>query len=333
MGFRIVESIKSSLQLLIGARKRTSRPKIDRRRIHLEQLETRNLMAVVWANMGSSTNDSDLFNAYFGANAPLARSIVREAISDWNRIVIGSPNNLSVRFSAAALSGTTLGDTVITSISAQGIPLAANIRLDNNAAGGTWFFDPTPANDSEFSSLQTPFAGSNGSSSVDLYTTVAHEIGHALGFAVGAPGLRINTFLSTPVNGRVNFYNGAGAYKIQATLDTTGHSLDANDLMAASQSLGKRQLISNQAAQILADAYGYTISLPSNTDTLHVNFDGNLLTTVVGAAGNYADTVVVDKISSPWPPQIRIQVNGTSELAPGEYGTSFMLSTGDGTTR
>ena len=49
--------------------------------------------------------------------------------------------------------------------------------LDDNAAGWGWFVDPTPWNDSEFT---TP--GNQGEQNrMDLLTVLMHEMGHLLG--------------------------------------------------------------------------------------------------------------------------------------------------------
>src|SRR5207249_11256851 len=51
------------------------------------------------------------------------------------------------------------------------------IWIDSNAAGCGWFVDPTPHNDSEFT---TP--GNQGEQGhMDLLSVIAHEMGHVLG--------------------------------------------------------------------------------------------------------------------------------------------------------
>jgi len=63
------------------------------------------------------------------------------------------------------------------------------IYLDSNAAGWGWFIDPTPHNNSEFT---TP--GNQGEQHrMDLLTVVMHELGHVLGYEHEATGVMQDT--------------------------------------------------------------------------------------------------------------------------------------------
>src|SRR3954464_15425922 len=55
-----------------------------------ERLEERALMStIVWDNSGGpGQSDRDGFTAAFGPNAPLARAIVRQAIHDWEQVIV-----------------------------------------------------------------------------------------------------------------------------------------------------------------------------------------------------------------------------------------------------
>ena len=101
--------------------------------------------------------------------------IVNEAI---RRLagVTGSAALAHVSVEIADLPGTLLGETI-----------GNTIIIDRNAAGYGWFVDPTPADDSEFADVLSPYdlAAAGGSSAVgraDLLTTVMHELGHVLGY-------------------------------------------------------------------------------------------------------------------------------------------------------
>src|SRR5207245_9031697 len=76
------------------------------------------------------------------------------------------------------LGGTTLG-----------LASGNTIWLDDNAAGWGWFVDPTPGEDSEFT---TP--GNQGEQHrMDLLTVVMHEMGHVLGYEHEATGVMQDT--------------------------------------------------------------------------------------------------------------------------------------------
>jgi hypothetical protein len=66
--------------------------------------------------------------------------------------------------------------------------------LDANAADWVWFVDPSPGDDSEFTT-----SGDQGEQHrVDLLTVPAHEVGHLLGRDPGADGLLAQTLTARP---------------------------------------------------------------------------------------------------------------------------------------
>lgn len=74
-----------------------------------------------------------------------------------------------------------------------------------------------------------------------------------------------------------------------------------------------RQWISDVDAQIVADAYGYSVVLPSTIDTAHATFDSQTGTLLVqGRAWAQTDTITIDTQGT----NIRIRVNSTTELFP-----------------
>ncbi len=71
----------------------------------------------------------------------------------------------------------------------MGLADGHTLWLDDNAAGWGWFIDPTPGDDSEFT---TP--GNQGEQDrMDLLSVLRHEMGHVLGRDHEASGLMADT--------------------------------------------------------------------------------------------------------------------------------------------
>jgi hypothetical protein len=102
------------------------------------------------------------------------QQLLAEALARWQAagVITTALQGINVRI--ADLGGLTLGKA------AGGV-----IWLDDNAAGWGWFVDPTPRNDSEFT---TP--GNQGEQGrMDLLTVLEHEVGHLLGRGHEAEGV------------------------------------------------------------------------------------------------------------------------------------------------
>jgi uncharacterized delta-60 repeat protein len=141
------------------------------------------IVAAGESNSRNSTND-DFALARYQGDAPLlaaaapakvtstiltdsqVQPLLNEALARWQAagVDVSALKNLTIRI--MDLSGNYLG-------MADG----HTIYLDSNAAGWGWFVDPTPADDSEFT---TP--GNQGEQGhMDLLSVMAHEMGHVLG--------------------------------------------------------------------------------------------------------------------------------------------------------
>jgi uncharacterized delta-60 repeat protein len=93
--------------------------------------------------------------------------LVDEALSRWRGTGADTSSLHGIDIRITDLGGTTLG-----------LVSGKTIWLDDNAAGWGWFVDPTPWDDSEYTTL-----GNQGEQRrMDLLTVLAHEIGHLLGY-------------------------------------------------------------------------------------------------------------------------------------------------------
>ena len=326
-----------------------------------EQLETRRLLATIgWSNRGNSSNDSDGFNALFGSGANAARFVCDRAIADWEDVIVnfnynggGNAFNLTIR----ATDIPDIADTEVTSQN-NGKPTAATIRIDS--VGTTHWVDPSPGDDAEFddniTNAFTGYAQTPGITGVDLYETVAHELGHALGVN-DTPGLTILNFLtdtgiddprdSTPgnlvafnVNGgpvEATFTNADPAHLWAGPGNTTtnnaGLPWHSDALMNSGRVIlpNERNLISDTEALILRDAYGYTIALPSTINNMLVNpnFTSDVLN-VVGQPGTARDLITVQNSSVPGALQVKVETVGGgpsySEIVPLSQTNTIVVS-------
>jgi len=112
--------------------------------------------------------------AVFDASVtPAQRVVIQHAVNEWDAILQSrgvNPASYTVSFSYGTLGGR-IGSTGV-SIALTGELISANTAFELNV---DWFVDPTPADDSEFSSATPP-------TGVDLLTVARHELGHALGW-------------------------------------------------------------------------------------------------------------------------------------------------------
>ena len=325
-----------------------------------EPLERRVLLSTfIWTNR-ATTNFATVYGA---ANAALATAIVDRALADWGRILVNfnrasGNNEFRVSFNASNLGGVTRGSTGSILTDTNRIPTQASVTMDNDGGGAGWYFDPTPGtaalpDDGEFHDHVNPFMSRRPGGS-DFYRTVAHEICHAVGILLttGTTGPRIGMFLTNTqlpdpldASARLWAFNvGGGA--VEATLSSIGggHLYEGppvpthpelpqhpGDLINSGRSITPppttRQLISDTDRMVLVAAYGYTMLTPSQVNSFHANLDTttNVLT-VQGGPGDSADTITLDTVGG----DVRVRVNGTSELFPAVEVDAINVSAGGG---
>jgi hypothetical protein len=188
----------------------------------LEALEDRRLLSTIdWINYGTAGIPAD-FVRVFGHQAPLAVSIVKHAIADWERVIVNFnytnvgqsgyaqlPNTLQLDIGFDGLSpGMTssigLADSVVDreandalplgDSTTQGKPIFASINLDWNGGGPGWYLDPNLGVGTPFTQIHTPFtqvvtpflAHGDIGGREDFYTAVLRAIGLAAGLSVHA---------------------------------------------------------------------------------------------------------------------------------------------------
>src|SRR5262249_54230460 len=110
--------------------------------------------------------------------SPQVESLLPEAIHRWQAAGVDTSALAGLDIRIADLGGTTLG-----------IASGHTIWLDANAAGWGWFVDPTPTDDSEFTTLDNQ----GEQNRIDLLTVLEHELGHLLGQGHEADGLMAET--------------------------------------------------------------------------------------------------------------------------------------------
>ena len=317
-----------------------------------EQLEDRTLLAINWANQGSAGSDSDGFNALFGGNAPLARDIVNRAIFDWSRVILNfnysaGPNIYNLNFTTGSI--TTFASATVTG-QIGGKPTEATITLRNNAS--SFFLDPTPLDDAEFTTLTNPYSASaSGTTGRDLYSVMLHEIGHAMGIFTD-PNLLFNNFLTdTGIDDPISttagnlFALNIGGGPIEATItasdpshlwegpgttatNNAGLPTHPATLMNAGRARNnnERRLISDFEANLLVQIYGYTISPPSGHNNMMVNYSlSTSVLTVVPQPGNLSDNVIFNQ---PIPGWVGVTINGFSEMWAASAIASIVVNTG-----
>lgn len=190
------------------------------------------------------------------------QAIMDVAVSYWES-AYGDPFTLTVEYGWYPRTGGTTGTHRL--ISEGGTPhreTAAAIALDSD--GSTiWFNDPTPTDSSEFSTyteyqsnlgagtmnVGRVYTGATGSAvRHDLFTTVLHEVGHALGLSSAN-----NAFVAERGDNDIDVMAPLPYAGAQIPLNSGDAHLNmSNTLMRSSRPSGVRRLASE--ADILANA-------------------------------------------------------------------------------
>ncbi|MBA3480197.1 MAG: hypothetical protein H0T51_00145, partial [Pirellulales bacterium] len=316
------------------------------------------LSTINWTNQGSGPgNDTDSFDATFGVNAAQARLIVTRAISDWEEVILnfnhsGGGNVYSLTINTGMLTGARAQGQWST-IDADKVPTSGAITLDDDAGGAGWYFDSVIADDAEFDTTLGPFSAEGSITGNDLYRTIAHEIGHAIGVD-NDPALRLAQFLTNlnvddPVANDVSDPGGLWAFNVHGgpieatfTAADAGHLYEGpaianrsdipihpNELMNSGRGTANnnRKLITDLDASMLRDAYGYTVAMPSTLNNMYVNpsFTTDVLS-IEGSEGS--DSVVVQRTA--FPGALLVNVNGYSEVVPLSQVASIDIDTSFG---
>jgi len=334
-------------------------------RIGVEPLEARRLLSIVWDNRGID----DDFEDVYGDDEDIARAIVDRAFADWNRLIDlnwdddhdpdTSPQNgdLTIDVYAANLGGARgMTSNIEFDAPRDGRPSAADITLDDNGGGAGWHFGVD--DDYLFSTLATPFHGTipNSGDDNDFYRTTAHEIGHAAGLLTNVGEAAISDFLVLRGEDQVDgwsdlflFHNANGEFGIQATLTENGGGhfyegpadpeypndpIHPHELLNAGRTVSPppttRQLVSDLLVEVLADAYDYDVTLPSDVDTLYVARDAtdqqNRHLVVRGLEGSSNDSFTITRVGN----NVKVEVNGTEELVAFGDVDSIVITGGDG---
>jgi len=352
-------------------RSASSRRASRRRLFTVETFESRTLLStIVWSNMGSAMSDTDSFNAIYGTNAAAARTIVQTAIQAWEQVIqnfnyanVGTPGNAptantyTLNISAADLGGGGRGVTNTNGIDSAGKPFSSNITLDDDGGGAGWYFDANPNDNAEFTSLLNRFTSTfTTGSGNDFYRTIVHEMGHAMGIALNSSLAIVTGGFLTPAGTDQNdstanlqlftgattsatFTSNGGGHIYEGPADPAfpGNPLNPFDLMNAGRTIGPpptRELITDLDANILRDAYGYTITTPSTIQTFLANFNtttgeltinGDVTTNQAGTRTFLDDVIAIDLVGA----NLRVGIDGLTPTFPFASVTSWkVLSTG-----
>jgi hypothetical protein len=162
--------------------------------------------------------------------APLA--LLDEALDLW-RQVSGGALPMQVRLAVADLEPGELAHAWITQLDAVGGPSEGKIVLDWNGDGRGWFVDATPLDASELGDVTSAAFGR-----YDLFSVLAHELGHTLGFLRGYDGYDQHVVVAP--DGSLSFQSATVRVSLSPDGSHLTDSVHASDLMSDSLGLFER---------------------------------------------------------------------------------------------
>ncbi len=276
----------------------------------IERLEERTLLSINWWNKNGL---GDTFTAD-------ERNLIEQAIEDWETIL--PLVSFSVFITGGSMSGVDITDCgggpalgcAGEYMESGGLPTSASITIDADAMGLGWFIDPTPTDNAEFPTLVTPYFAQGGPAGIDMYSTVLHELGHAIGFANAYSNFAGHTLPGADGEGIFIFFNSSFTAILPqgdwSHIDPTvpSHPWQFGDLMGPTIGVGQRNLITSLDVDMFREAYGAWYSGPG-TETLptfHAVYNSDTDVLTINASPNGSD-VTIGYVN---PDQVHVNVDG-----------------------
>ncbi len=255
------------------------------------------LLCAASATQGALTINPTWGAGFNGADAAsLSRKAVAEAaVGAWEtRLAIAQVNytvGITFRFEdltgfGANLRGAAYGNTQMVAnnlVTGTKLPTAGIVGINNQY--NDWFWDPTPADNSEFTMnapnwFGTAPVGSAARNKFDAYATILHEMGHVLGF-MGTTGTWANmqpftayTDFANNLDGafttftfdKINLgYEGGIMSPTWPTVAMSGpFHTNSNDRLMGDPGFGtsQRSLISGLDVDVICDAFNLCVPAP-----------------------------------------------------------------------
>jgi hypothetical protein len=272
-------------------------------------------MQINWTNIGTDAGFSN-----FGPNNLFARSIVQQAITDWENVIV-SFNGKHPKFlddQADIKVFIELGDSLLSNggmfdqlpDGTSGFAIILGVDRNRLPTGG-WFISQNASSNSEFTPDQrdTQFAGTlRASQGSDLLSAALHEIGHILGALTLDPSSRMLTNTGATVQDAAKqdiplflfrFPSGMTIPLMEPGGRGVGHLFFGSvqtplagtvtgrlDVMNPTSQFNERTLISDIDASFLRDALGYTVNLPSQHGWVITNPASQALRAIVEIRGD-----------------------------------------------